>query len=141
MNEVIEVIEEMDFDLSEPSDNVQVVYAARQVLEQMGFDESRQFLIAAAVSELATNIVRYAGEGKIFLRIIRRGEKKGFEVAALDYGPGMEDIEKAFSDNYSTGKGLGLGLPSVKRIMDETDIRSVPGDGTLIVAKIWMKHV
>ncbi len=134
------IIEEISFDLSEPSDHATVVYAARQMLNQMGFDESRQFLIAAAVSELATNIVRYAGEGTITLNIIQNGEKNAFEVVARDHGPGMEDIESAFRDNYSTGKGLGLGLPSVKRIMDEMEIRSVPGDGTVIIARRWMNH-
>ena len=127
------------FDLLEPSDNAMVVYAARQLLAQIGFDTSHQFLIATAVSELSTNILRYAGSGSITLRTIINGNEKGFEVAARDQGPGIEDVEKALKDSYSTGKGLGLGLPSVKRIMDTMDIDTAAGEGTRITAQIWVK--
>lgn len=129
---------DQEFDVCDPADNAQVVYHARYMLEEMGFDETRQYLIASAVSELSTNIIRYGEGGTIVLRRIRKNEKIGFEVIARDLGPGIADIDEALKDSYSTGKGLGLGLPSVKRIMDEFDIWSEPGKGTRITARKWI---
>jgi serine/threonine-protein kinase RsbT len=133
------IVEDLFFDLSEPSDNAHVVFSARRMLAQIGFDETQQYLIAAAVSELSTNIIRYAAPGNITMKIIRQDNKMGFEVIARDQGKGIENIPKALMENYSTGKGLGLGLPSVKRIMDEFDIRSTVEKGTRIIAKKWME--
>ncbi len=126
------------FEVSEPSDNATIVYNARQMLLQMGFDETRQYLIASAVSELSTNIIRYGEKGTITLRCIRKSDKIGFEVIARDCGPGISDIQKAATENYSSGHGLGLGLSSVKRIMDECEIKSARGHGTCIIAKKWL---
>ena len=81
------VSQNLDFELSEPSDNAPVVYATRKLAAQMGFDESEQFLIATAVSELATNIIRYANRGKITLRMIQENNRTGIEVTAEDHGP------------------------------------------------------
>ncbi len=130
--------EQVTFELHEPSDNAQVVFSARKILAQMGFNETGQHLIASAVSELSTNIIRYAKGGKISLRVIHSGDRAGFEVHAVDHGPGICDIDAAMQENYSTGNGLGLGLPSVKRIMDEFQIQSAPGQGTRITAIKWM---
>jgi len=87
-------------------------------------------MIATAVSELGTNIIRYAREGRVTLRIVSRGHRAGIEVLAEDKGPGIRDLDEAMKDHASTGKGLGLGLPSVRRIMDEFFIESRPGAGT-----------
>ena len=130
--------DDLVFKVSEPSDNAQIVYNARRMLLQMGFDETRQYLIASAVSELSTNIIRYAERGTITLRCIKTIDKIGFEVIAKDYGPGIPDIQKAATENYSSGHGLGLGLSSVKRIMDECEIKSAQGQGTCIIAKKWL---
>ena len=126
------------FEVVDPSDNAKVVFGARQMLNRMGFDEVSQYLIASAISELSTNILRYAGQGTVSLKIIHDGDQKGLEVIALDQGPGIAHIPQALEENYSTGKGLGLGLPSVKRIMDEFDIRSAPGMGTRVMAIKWI---
>jgi serine/threonine-protein kinase RsbT len=131
-------IDDMDFLLSDPSDNAHVVYSARQMLAQMGFDETRQYLLATAVSELSTNIIRYAKKGEIKLRSCADGERNGFEVIAQDHGPGIVNISNALKENVSTGGGLGLGLPSVKRIMDEFIIQSSPGKGTRIMVRKWI---
>lgn len=132
------LVDEMVFDVSEPSDNALVVYSVRQMLSRTDFEETQQYLIATAVSELSTNIIRYAQKGVVSLQIINDGSKKGFEVIAVDKGPGICNIEKALKENVSTGGGLGLGLPSVKRIMDEFDIQSIPGKGTKITARKWI---
>ncbi|MCG8616194.1 MAG: anti-sigma regulatory factor [Desulfobacterales bacterium] len=129
----------LEFEVSEPADNAQVVFSTRRLLADMGFDETRQYLIASAVSELSTNIIRYAGRGTVTLTCLENAGTVGVEVIALDQGPGIEDLDRAMTENVSTGNGLGLGLPSVKRIMDEFDIRSAPGEGTRIRAVKWMK--
>lgn len=132
-------METLVFELSEPADNAQVVFSVRRLLMRMGFDKNRQYLVAAAVSELSTNIIRYGQEGSITLRQISIGDKTGFEVIAKDSGPGIPDIQKALAENYSTGDGLGQGLPSVKRIMDIFEIQSGPGRGTVVHAIKWLK--
>ncbi|MBF0231760.1 MAG: anti-sigma regulatory factor [Desulfamplus sp.] len=131
------VIEEVCIDLGQPSDNAQVVYTTRRMAAQAGFDDVQQFLIATAASELSTNIIRYAQKGTVTLRILSNDKAEGIEITAIDQGAGISDIDKAMQEHFSTGDGLGLGLPSVKRIMDEFDIHSRSEDGTVIVAKKW----
>ena len=123
--------------LHEPSDNANVVFTAKRLAEQIGFTETQQPLIATAASELSTNIIRYAGKGMLTLRILWNENREGMEIVAQDKGPGIANIEKAMRENFSTGNGLGLGLPSVKRIMDEFEIQSKSGHGTYIVARKW----
>jgi negative regulator of sigma-B (phosphoserine phosphatase) len=131
------VYNDINFELHEPSDNAQVVYATKKLAAQLGFAESEQFLIATAVSELATNIIRYANWGRISLKIIQEANRTGIEVTAEDHGPGIVNIDEAMQEHFSSGSGLGLGLPSVRRIMDEFAIESKPGQGTRIVVRKW----
>lgn len=133
------IVEDISFELSQPSDTAQVIYSARHMLAQIGFDEVQQCLIATAVSELSTNIIRYATPGTVTLRIIHDVDRTGFEIIAVDQGPGIKNIQKALEENYSTGNGLGLGLSSVKRIMDAFEIRCEPGQGTCIITRKWME--
>jgi serine/threonine-protein kinase RsbT len=124
------------------SDKEQVVLSARHMAALVGFDEVNQVLIATAASELATNIAKYAVAGDVTLRIIQCGEGMGIEIIARDEGPGITDIEKAMEDSFSTTRGsLGVGLPSVKRIMDEFTIESKPGHGTVVSARKWNCNV
>jgi len=128
--------------LSDQNDKEQVIIAARHLAAVAGFDEVNQFLIATAASELATNIVNYAQKGDVILRIVQRDNRLGIEIIARDDGPGIPDIEQAMQDNFSTTKGsLGLGLPSVKRIMDEFNIESRLGHGTVVSARKWGDYV
>ena len=129
--------EETQIDLVELSDHAQVVYAVRRLTAQMGFDENQQFLIATAASEASTNIIRYAGKARVTLRTVRKEGREGIEIVARDEGPGIESTEEAMKEGFSRGKGLGLGLSSIKRIMDEFDIQSEPGVGTRIVTRKW----
>jgi serine/threonine-protein kinase RsbT len=134
--------DERRIQLFDQSDKEQVILVARHMAVRAGFDEVNQFLIATAASELATNIVNYAKEGEITLRIVQRDNRSGVEIIARDDGPGIRDIEQAMQDNFSTTKGsLGLGLPSVKRIMDEFKIESQPGRGTIVSARKWGCYV
>ncbi len=131
------IVEEISIELYEPSDNAQVIYTTRQLASQIGFDEIQQVLIATAASELSTNIIRYAEKGIITIRILENDKLYGIELIAEDKGPGIANIDMAMQEHFSTGNGLGLGLPSVRRIMDEFDIQSKLRQGTHIIAKKW----
>ena len=103
-----------------------------------GFGEVPSRLIATAVSELVRNILKYAGSGNVWLRHIEGPKGRGVEIEAVDEGPGIEDIENAMRDHTSTGGTLGLGLPGVKRMMDEFTLDSTPGKGTRVRARQWI---
>jgi serine/threonine-protein kinase RsbT len=133
------VVEETRVELSLPTDNALAISLARRLAAQAGFDEVGQSLFATAVSELATNVLRYGGGGEALLRLIEEPGRQGVEVVAQDHGPGIRNVERAMQDHYSTGRSLGLGLPGVKRIMDEFTIDSKPGVGTLCIARKWRR--
>ena len=114
------------------------VMEARKTAIAIGFDESTCQMIATAVSELANNIIKYAGRGEILMDRISSGSRVGMEVIARDRGPGIEDIQKAMEDHYSSGHTLGLGLPGVKRMMDEFELTSEPGKRTTVTIRKWL---
>lgn len=132
-----EIVDESRVELVDISDTGAAIGAARHMAAAIGFEETDQYLIATAVSELATNMIKYAGRGELTVRFIRNEEHDGFEVMAIDSGPGIKDVEKAMQEHFSTGDSLGLGLPGVKRIMDELYIESRSGSGTQCVARKW----
>ena len=112
----------------------------RRLAEQLGFSSSEATLIATAISELARNIVTYAVKGEIHVSLINDGDRKGIKVVASDRGPGIVDVRLAVQAGYSTSGGLGLGLPGVRRIMDDFDIASEPGRGTTITVTKWKRR-
>ena len=114
------------------------VMEARKAAKAIGFDENICQMIATAVSELANNIVKYAGRGEILMDRIIAGSRIGMEVIAWDRGPGIEDIQKAMTDHFSSGGTLGLGLPGVKRMMDEFELTSQPGKKTTVTIRKWL---
>ena len=128
---------ELVFPITDSVDNAMAISAARRLCADIGFSESDQFLVANVVSELATNILHYAGQGEVRIKALQVYGRQGVEVLAVDHGPGIADITRALTDNYSTGGTLGLGLPSVKRIMDEFTIESEPGCGVRCLARKW----
>ena len=113
---------------------------ARALGAQLGFSPSEQTAVATAVSEVARNILLYAQQGEILLRIIQEGSRRGIAFVARDKGPGIPNIALALQDGYSTGKGLGLGLPGVRRLMDEFSITSEVGRGTTVSATKWARR-
>ncbi len=123
-------------------DNELVIYHMRTMLSESGFSKPDEYILAAAASELATNIIRYAKEGELEISLINNGANQiGIEIFASDKGPGIRDVEAALSEHFSSEKNsLGLGLPSVKRIMDEFYIESTIGVGTRILARKWRTH-
>ncbi len=106
---------------------------------KIGFRDTESCMIGTAVCELARNIQRYATTGGVIhITQVRRLRKSGVEIVAVDSGPGIKDIKKAMQDHYSTMKGsLGIGLPGVKRLMDEFKIKS--GKGTTVLVRKWVK--
>ncbi len=119
------------------SDIVLARQNARQLAGEIGFSVTELAVIATAVSELARNIVVYARRGEVVVRLVEQGERHGIVVEARDDGPGIPDVAKAMQSGYSTSGGLGLGLPGVKRLMDEFEIVSGVGEGTTVTAKKW----
>lgn len=109
----------------------------RTLAEQLGFSPGEATLVATAISELARNIVQYAGNGDIVLRSTLNGSRRGIVVVARDRGPGIADINLAVRSGYSTSGGLGLGLPGVRRIVDEFQIVSNRQDGTTVTVTKW----
>jgi len=110
---------------------------ARALVSGLRFSTSELTLIATAISEVARNIVTYAGRGEIVLRIVQRGPRRGLLVIARDQGPGIADIARAMEDGYSTSRSLGLGLPGSKRLMDEFELASELGKGTEVTMTKW----
>jgi serine/threonine-protein kinase RsbT len=110
---------------------------ARRLASDLRFSSAELTLIATVISEVARNIVAYAGKGQIVLRLVQGGQRRGLRVVARDQGPGIASIELAMQDGYSTSRGLGLGLPGSKRMMDEFNIVSEVGKGTEITMTKW----
>ena len=110
----------------------------RELASQAGFSHSNLTIIATAISEVARNIVEYAKEGELTISLIDDASKRGVEIIATDQGPGIADVTAVMRDGYSTGKGLGIGLPGARRLMDEFAIASVVGTGTIVTMKKWV---
>jgi serine/threonine-protein kinase RsbT len=119
----------------------QDIVAARQrgraLAVELGFSAVDSTLIATAISELARNIVSYAGTGEIMLKTVQNSTRHGILIVAADEGPGIHDLRQALRDGFSTSGSLGLGLPGVRRLMDEFEITSQPGRGTRVEVKKW----
>lgn len=109
----------------------------RALASLLGFSSTEATLIATAISELARNIIQYATHGEITVGLVRASGKRGIMVMARDEGPGIPDVQRAIMGGYSTSGGLGLGLPGVRRLMDEFEIHSGLGKGTTVIAKKW----
>lgn len=118
-------------------DVVEARQRGRDLAASAGFRTSDQALIATAISELARNILQYAGRGEMLIAIERDGGRTGVMVVASDRGPGIANPAQALEDGFSTGHGLGLGLPGTRRIMDEFDLATEPGKGTRITIRKW----
>ena len=125
--------------VSSDSDLVVARRKGRALAEESGFSASEATLIATAISELARNIVNYAGTGEIRISLIDGAGRRGISIVASDAGPGIADTRLALREGFSTSGGLGLGLPGVRRIMDEFDIVSEAGRGTKVTVIKWAR--
>ena len=122
-------------------DIVEARQRGRALADDAGFSLTDLAIIATAISELARNALRYATGGQIVVRLAAdpAHERRGIEIIAADDGPGIGDINQALQDGYSTSGSLGLGLPGVRRLMDEFQIESQPGEGSVVTAKKWRR--
>ena len=131
--------DELKLPIAADVDVVQARLHGRELAAGAGFSTGDQTVIAAAISEIARNILMYAKRGEITLRMVPNGDRQGVEVIARDRGPGIRDIQRAMQDGYSTSGGLGLGLPGARRLMDEFDVVSVVGEGTTVRMTKWRR--
>lgn len=104
---------------------------------KIGMSLVNQTKLITAASELVRNMLKYAGGGTTFIEVISEGRNSGIRLVFQDKGPGIKDIAMAMKDGFSTGKSLGLGLPGTKRLVNEFDIKSKPGEGTTVSIIKW----
>ena len=123
--------------INSDQDIVSARQKGRAMAIELGFSSGDATLIATAISELARNIVSYARKGQITLKGVQGSSRVGILVIASDEGPGILDIRQALRDGFSTSGSLGLGLPGVRRLMDEFEITSQPNLGTTVAVKKW----
>ncbi len=112
--------------------------AGRELAAKLGFTLTDITMISTAISEVARNITSYAGTGEIRVTVEDREGRRALVVQAQDQGPGIRDIARALEDGFSTGRGLGLGLPGARRLMDGLLVESAPGNGTLVEMWKWV---
>jgi len=132
------VIDEIHVSVSSDADIVTARQKGRALAAELGFPITDLVMIATSISELARNIVLYARRGEIVLGVaIDDRGKRGIVVVARDDGPGIRDVKQAMLPGYSTSGSLGLGLPGVRRLMDDFQIVSEAGKGTIVTARKW----
>jgi serine/threonine-protein kinase RsbT len=112
---------------------------ARELAADLELSSTDQTLLATAISEVARNITTYAKRGEVLVSVIHEDDRRGIRVVARDDGPGIEDIDRALQDGYTTGGGLGLGLPGARRLVDDFSIDSAPGRGTTVTLVKWSR--
>ena len=130
--------EEIQVSIASVADIVEAREQGRILGKAVGFSIIDLTIIATAISEVARNILIYAKHGEIILRQVKEGQRNGILIIAQDNGPGIADVSLAMQDGYSTRKGLGLGLPGTKRLMDEFEIYSEIEIGTTVKIKKWL---
>lgn len=121
------------------ADIIQARKKGRTLAETIGFAPSELVLVTTAISELARNILLYAKDGEIRVSRLNDGGRDGILLVASDKGPGIPDVGLAMQSGYSTSGNLGLGLPGVRRLMDEMGVNSTVGMGTTVTAKKWKR--
>jgi serine/threonine-protein kinase RsbT len=122
--------------IRDEADIVNARQAGRSLAAAIGFNPTDQALIATAISELARNILRYAGWGEVRLGQMSARGREGIEVVAADQGPGIANLDDAMLDGFTTSGGLGLGLPGARRLMDEFHVQTDTSGTTITALKL-----
>lgn len=133
------MIDEVRVEIHSDDDILAARQEGRELGVRLGFGPSALAVIATAISELARNLLLYARNGNIICWAIKKEPQHGIVIQATDEGPGIPDVEAVMRDGYSTSGGLGLGLPGVRRMMDEFAIVSRQGRGTTVTAIKWIE--
>lgn len=110
---------------------------ATRLLGKLDFSDVETAHVALVATELATNLLKHAKQGRLILRLLQSVKQFGIEIMALDRGPGMGNVAESLRDGYSTAGSAGTGLGAVKRLAREFDIHSMPGKGTAVLARLW----
>jgi serine/threonine-protein kinase RsbT len=131
------VADEIRVPIEKDDDVVVARSKARELAAGLGFTSTDLTLLATAISEIARNITAYAKRGEVCIVAVRRGDRSGVKVVARDAGPGIPDLSLALRDGYTSGTGLGLGLPGARRLMDEFDVQTEVGRGTTVTMLKW----
>jgi serine/threonine-protein kinase RsbT len=131
--------EESRIAIESDADVVTARQRARELAADLELSSTDQTLLATAISEVARNITTYATRGEVLVSIVHDDNRRGIRVVARDQGPGIEDIGRALQDGYTTGGGLGLGLPGARRLVDDFSIDSAPGQGTTVTLVKWSR--
>jgi serine/threonine-protein kinase RsbT len=124
--------------INSAADIVTARQTGRALASELGFEGSDLTVIATAISEVARNIVTHAKCGHVLISRAAHGSKSGIEIIAQDEGPGIKNVAKAMQYGYSTNRGLGVGLPGAKWLMDDFDIETEVGKGTTVIMRKWM---
>lgn len=119
------------------NDVVSVRHEVRSAAVRAGLSLVDQTKIVTAASELARNVVTYAGKGRVRLEFVRDGRRLGLRLTFTDEGPGIPNVERVLATGWSTSGGLGLGLTGTRRLVDEFDLVSAPGRGTRVTVTKW----
>jgi anti-sigma regulatory factor (Ser/Thr protein kinase) len=135
------MISQLHFPIGETSATAKARREATHLATTLGFDETASGKVAVIVTEVATNLVKHAVQGQLLVRALSRDGLAGLEVMTLDQGPGMTNVNECLRDGYSTTGSPGTGLGAVMRLSDEFDIHSVPGKGTALVARLWLRNI
>lgn len=112
----------------------------RQLCAEHGFSTRDTEALTTATSEVARNVIVHAGEGEVLIGLVTSASRAGIIVIALDEGPGIADIDQAMQDGYSTGSGLGLGLPNARRLVADFRVHSVAAEGTTVTLILWRNN-
>lgn len=131
--------DEVRIPVATDADIVAARQSARAMALRAGCSTTDLTAVATAISEVARNIVSYAGTGEIEVSLVQDRNRQGVRIVAVDGGPGIDDIDQALEDGFTTGEGLGLGLPGARRLMDEFMITSERGKGTTVVMHKWSR--
>jgi serine/threonine-protein kinase RsbT len=134
------VADDVRVEIAADADIVAARGEGRALATRLGFTRTDATLIATAISEIGRNILVHAGRGEVAIAETANGDMLGIEVVARDRGPGIADVERALSEGYATGNGLGLGLPGARRLMDEFSIETQVGRGTTVTMRKWRER-
>lgn len=128
-----------DLKITSQGDIVLARRRIREIAVDMGFGMTDVTRIVTAVSELTRNIQQYAGSGTMYWRQLEVDRRTGLELIFEDEGPGIDDLHRVLGEGYTTGGGLGMGLPGSRRLMDEMELESEPGRGTCVTVRKWLQ--
>ena len=132
------VLREASLGIQSDADVVRVRQVTRELAVALGFRLVDQTKIVTAASELARNTFVHGGGGAVLLEALEDGARSGLRLTFTDKGPGIADVARALADGYTTGSGLGLGLGGAKRLSNEFEISSAPGQGTRVRMARWL---